>query len=111
MSQSTAQPHTISVPDAQIQRLKQKLELSTFPDELDQAGWDYGAPLADVKRLAAYWRDEYDWRKFETKLNKLPNFKTTIHYDGEFDPLNIHFIHQKSEAKGAIPLLFVHGCM
>lgn len=26
-----------------------------------------------------------------------------------FDPLNIHFLHQKNEVKAAIPLLFVHG--
>ncbi|KAF2020167.1 alpha/beta-hydrolase [Aaosphaeria arxii CBS 175.79] len=101
-------PYTISIPDSQIDNLRQKLALTTFPDELDDAGWDYGAPLQDVKRIATHWKDAYDWRKAEASLNKLPNFMTIIDVDG-FGPIDIHFVHQKSEVKNAIPLLFVHG--
>lgn len=108
---ATIEPYTISVVDSQIKRLKQKLELTTFPDELDGASWDYGAPLADVKRITTYWKDKYDWRKNEAVLNDLPNYKANIQVDGGFDPIEIHFIHHKSKVKGAIPLLFVHGCM
>jgi len=101
-------PYTISVPDSSIEDLKARLALAKFPDELDGAGWDYGAPLADVKRFTAYWRDQYDWRRAEKKFNELPNFITDIQCDG-FEPLKIHFIHQKSSVKDALPLLFVHG--
>ncbi|SLM41072.1 microsomal epoxide hydrolase [Lasallia pustulata] len=100
--------YQISVPDSELERLRQKLSTVTFPDELDQAGWDYGAPLADIKRLAAYWKDEFDWRKAEAWLNELPNFQTPIQVDG-FESLNIHFVHQKSPIREAIPLLFCHG--
>lgn len=106
---ASIEPYTVSVSEEQRERLTKKLEAATFPDELDQAGWDYGAPLADVKRLAAYWRDTFDWRKQEAKLNELPNFKTAIQVDG-FESLDIHFVHQKSDVEGAIPLLFSHGC-
>ena len=106
---ASIEPYTISVPEEQHERLTKKLEATTFPDDLDQAGWDYGAPLADVKRLAAYWRQKFDWRKQEAKLNELPNFKTAIQVDG-FESLDIHFVHQKSNVDGAIPLLFSHGC-
>jgi hypothetical protein len=41
-------------------------------------------------------------------MNKLPNFETRIEVEG-FGELDIHFLHQKSEVKGAVPLLFVHG--
>ena len=103
-------PFTIAVPDDRLQKLRAKLELTEFPDELDEAGWDYGAPLADVKRLIAYWKDEFDWKKQEADINKLPQFQTQIKVDG-YETLNIHFIHQKSANSKAIPLLFVHGCM
>jgi pimeloyl-ACP methyl ester carboxylesterase len=33
---------------------------------------------------------------------------TKISVDG-FDPVDMHFLHQKSDISGAIPLLFVHG--
>ena len=106
---ASIEPYTISVPEEKRQLLIKKLEVTSFPDELDQAEWDYGAPLADVKRLATYWKEEFDWGKQEAKLNELPNFKTAIQVEG-FEPLDIHFVYQKSNVEGAIPLLFSHGC-
>ena len=103
-------PFTISVPDAALDKLKQKLADAILPDELaDAETWAYGAPLADVKRLANYWRDGYDWRKAEASLNQLPNFSTTVMVE-RFGLINIHFVHQRSPVEGAIPLLFAHGC-
>ncbi|KAH9855170.1 alpha/beta-hydrolase [Lenzites betulinus] len=103
-----AKPFTVAVPDADVERLHAKLELATFPDELDGAGWDYGVPLADIKRLSEYWKNTFDWRKAERSINEIPQFTTDIEVDG-FGSLNVHFVHQKSEVENAIPLLFVHG--
>ena len=103
------EPFQIAVPDAEIKKLKDKLDVSTFPDELEGVGRSRGPPLADVKRLATYWKDGFDWRKAEARLNKLPQFKTPIQVEG-FEPLSIHFVHQKSSVPEAIPLLFIHGC-
>ncbi|XP_006462427.1 hypothetical protein AGABI2DRAFT_186340 [Agaricus bisporus var. bisporus H97] len=106
---STESPFTIAVPDEQILLLKQKLELARFPDELEEAGWSYGAPLKDVQRLAAYWKDGFDWRKHEALLNEeLPQFTRDVEVEG-FGSLNIHYVHKKSSVDSAIPLLFVHG--
>ena len=106
---NTDTPFTLTVSDADIELLQKKLELVRFPDELDGAGWDYGAPLADVKRLTAHWKTGFNWRKAEVEINKLPMFTRDIEVDG-FGALNVHYIHQVSEVKDAIPLLFVHGC-
>ncbi len=106
---ASIKPYTIAVPDTKLQRLAQKLDATDFPDELERAGWDYGAPLADIKRLTRYWRETYDWKKQEAKINELPNFHTDIQVDG-FEPLDIHFVYQKSDVGSAIPLLFCHGC-
>lgn len=39
-------PFKIDVPDASLAVLKQKLELTRFPEgEIEGAGWDYGVPL------------------------------------------------------------------
>lgn len=46
-------PSKIAVSDEAIDLLRQKLALTVLPDELDEADWDYGAPLADVRRLVA----------------------------------------------------------
>lgn len=104
------QPYTINVPDDKIKDLKLRLSLAKFPDELDEAGWDMGAPLADVRRLAKQWGEGYDWRRAEAHLNRtLPQFSTPIQCDGGFEALDIHFVHAKSSVANAIPLLFIHG--
>jgi len=102
-------PFTLAVPDSDIQRLHAKLESSTLPNEVDGAGWDYGAPLADIKRLVERWRTGYDWRKVEQEINDTyPMFTIDIPVDG-FGTLNIHYAHKESSCPNAIPLLFVHG--
>lgn len=101
-------PYKVEVSDADLEKLQKKLELVTFPDELEDAEWEYGAPLKDVKRLVEHWKTKYDWRRAEAEINKLPNFETNLKIDG-FDPIEVHFVHQKSPSPNAIPLLFVHG--
>ncbi|KAF8880427.1 Alpha/Beta hydrolase protein [Infundibulicybe gibba] len=102
-------PFTISVSDEKLQLLRKKLELATLPDELEDSGTEYGAPLGDIRRMVARWRDGYDWRKHEAQLNaELPQFTRDIEVDGH-GALNIHYVHQRGDAVDAIPLLFVHG--
>lgn len=103
-------PFQISVADAELKQLKDKLGAATFTNRVDFSDdWNYGSPLSDVERLTQRWSDGYDWRKQEAALNKLPQFTTPIEVDG-FGKLNIHFLHQKSSRADSIPLLFVHGC-
>ena len=107
---STITPFKIDVPNHRLERLKQKLALSDFPDEVPDvsAPWSRGSPLSDVKRLASYWQQEFDWRKVEARLNELPHYTANIEVLG-FDNYNVHFVHQPSSVSNAIPLLFIHG--
>ncbi|KAJ4353381.1 uncharacterized protein N0V89_005110 [Didymosphaeria variabile] len=106
---SSPEPYTVNVPDAHIEKLKRKLEDTDYPDELDTDDqWRYGAPVSDVKRLAEQWRTGFDWRKAEAEINELPNYRKKVNVDG-FGDVDMHFVWQKSEVEGAIPLLFCHG--
>jgi hypothetical protein len=109
MAEAPAAPFRLDISDAQLADLRQRLVLTRFPDELDDAGWDYGVPLTDVRRLVARWKDGYDWRAYEGQINRMPQYTVDIDVEG-FGTLNIHYVHQRSEIKQAIPLLFVHGC-
>src|SRR5215510_10073382 len=92
-------PFAIHVPDDVLKDLKARLARTRFPDELDGAGWDYGMNLGYLKELVAYWRDTFDWRAQERRLNQFTQYKTTI------DGVDIHFIHQRSSNPNALPLL------
>lgn len=106
---SSIKPITINVPELKLQRLKQKLALTDFPDEpSDLEPWSRGVPLSEIKRLTRYWESGFDWRAVEANLNLLPHYTATIDVD-DFGSHEVHFIHQTSTVKEAIPLLFLHG--
>lgn len=106
---SSIRPYTISVPESKLDRLKQKLRTFDLPEEVPGVEpWSRGPPLADIKRLATYWANGFDWRKAEANLNQLPNFMTSIEVKG-YGTYDVHFVHQTSRVKNAIPLLFAHG--
>ena len=96
-------PFSIDVPDAVLEDLRNRLSRARFPDELDGAGWTYGTSLAYLQELVAYWRDEFDWREQERRLNRFDQFKTNI------DGLDVHFIHERAADPGALPVIIVHG--
>lgn len=106
---NSEQPFVVHVSDARLDLLRKKLDLVRFPDELEDAGWDYGVPLAHARRLVERWKDGLDWRKSEEEINKLPHFTRDIEVEG-FGTLNVHYLHQRSARENAVPLLFVHGC-
>ncbi len=96
-------PYRINIPDPVLRDLKDRLARTRLPDQLENVGWDYGTDIAYLKPLVEYWRDRFDWRAQERRLNEFDQFTTTI------DGLRIHFIHQKSPVPGAMPLALTHG--
>ncbi len=56
-----------------------------------------------MKDLVNYWRNEFNWREQERRLNEFDHYITNI------DGLDIHFIHQRSPVPDATPLITTHG--
>src|SRR3712207_6784884 len=96
-------PFRIEIPQAALDDLRERLDRTRFPDEIPGVGWSRGVPLDYLKDLTQYWADGFDWRQQEAKLNRLPQFTTTI--DGQ----NIHFLHVRSPEPDALPLIITHG--
>ncbi|CAA0118291.1 Haloalkane dehalogenase 2 [Halioglobus japonicus] len=96
-------PFTAAIPEAALQDLKQRLNNARWPEQETCDDWSQGMPLAYARELAEYWATDYDWRRFEKKLNGWPQFVTNI------DGIDIHFIHLKSPHENALPLIMSHG--
>jgi epoxide hydrolase len=96
-------PYRIEIPQADLDDLHDRLARTRWPDELPGVGWTRGVPLGYLRELATYWRDAYDWRKQETRLNELPQFLTII------DGASVHFLHVRSPEPDALPLVLTHG--
>lgn len=100
---ASVEPFYVSVPQGAIDDLKRRLELTRWPERETVGDWSQGVPLAKAQALVAYWRDRYDWRRFETHVNGFPQYRT------EIDGLGIHFIHLPSPHSNALPIILTHG--
>lgn len=58
-----------------------------------------------------FWGDrleQYSWRAQERDLNdRFPQFRTAVKIKDSTTPLRVHFLHIRSEDRGAVPLLLV----
>lgn len=99
----TIQPFQISVPQAVLDDLQQRLAHTRWPDEVEGAGWSMGTSLEYTKELVAYWQSRYDWRKHEAELNTFKQFKAKV------DGVSIHFIHEKGKGPNPTPIILTHG--
>jgi pimeloyl-ACP methyl ester carboxylesterase len=103
VDKNAIRPFQVSVPDAELTELRQRITAVRWPERETVADASQGVQLATMQKLARYWATEYDWRKVEARLNALPQFFT------EIDGLDIYFIHVRSRHEGALPLIVSHG--
>lgn len=103
MSRMNIEKFEIKIEQKVLDDLRTRLAKTRFPDEVDDAGWDYGTNLGYMKELCAYWQNDFDWRKQEAELNAFN------HFQSEIDGYKIHFIHEKGVGKNSMPLLLTHG--
>ena len=97
------EPFRVSVSQAAIDDLRRRLTATRWPDRETVGDWSQGVPLDKARALVAYWRDNYDWRRFEARANSFPQFRTRI------DGLRIHFLHVRSQHPNALPIILTHG--
>ena len=96
-------PSRVDVPQRDIDDLRNRLKRTRWSEALKGAGSDYGVPIGYLRRLVDYWLDEYEWRRWEARLNQRAPSETTI--DGQ----RIHFLHVRSPEPDALPLILTHG--
>jgi epoxide hydrolase len=102
-AETEIRPFWIAIPEPELHDLRERLANTRWPDELSGGGWSRGVPMQYLRELAEHWRTRYDWRAQEARLNRFPQFTTTI--DGQ----NVHFLHVRSPEPDALPLVITHG--
>jgi pimeloyl-ACP methyl ester carboxylesterase len=102
-SPTAVRPFRVAFPEEAIAELRRRIELTRWPEKETVTDVSQGVQLKTMQELAAYWVNEYDFGRVESRLNALPQFVT------EIDGLDIHFIHVKSPHEDALPLIITHG--
>src|SRR5215831_12659341 len=102
-SASEIRSFQVDVPEEELADLRRRIAATRWPEKEPVADQSQGVQLETIQALARYWSTDYDFRRFEARLNALPQFMT------EIDGLDIHFIHVRSKHENAVPLIITHG--
>jgi len=94
---------TVRVPQGELTDLRRRIASTKWPSQELVTDASQGVQRATMRELARTWQTDYDWRKFEARINALPQFITTI------DGVDIHFIHVRSRHPQALPVIVTHG--
>ena len=96
-------PFQIEVPVETLELIRRQVASYAWHEMPDDGGWAYGANLAYMKELCAYWLDEFDWRVQEAAINRFAHFIAPV------DGIDLHFIHEKGSGPAPMPLIISHG--
>src|SRR6266853_1668541 len=95
-------PFKVDFSEEQLADLRRRIAATRWPEKETVADASQGVQLATMQKLVRYWGIEYDFRRFEARLNAVPQFSP------EVDGIDIHFIHVKSQHEDALPLIITH---
>ena len=93
----------LHVDAAVLEDLRARLADIRLPDQPEDEDWSLGTDARYLSELCSYWRDEFDWRAVEERINALGPHRTTL------DGLDVHFLHARAERPDAFPLVITHG--
>jgi pimeloyl-ACP methyl ester carboxylesterase len=93
----------LHVPDQAIADLRERLARTRFPDQAPGEPWVYGTDLGYMRQLVEYWRNGFDWRAEEARLNAFPQYKVAL------AGIDLHFLQVPGRGPNPCPLLLLHG--
>ena len=99
----TFRSFTIEVPDDVLGDLQRRLRAARWPDPAPGEPWAQGTDLDYLRDLVAYWRDGFDWRQQERRLN---GYEQVI---ADVDGVAVHAALRRSPGSGRPALLLAHG--
>ncbi|MFS0713882.1 epoxide hydrolase family protein [Microbacterium sp. 2P01SA-2] len=92
----------MDIPQADLERLRQRLHDAELPHQSPGEDWSRGIPSLVLDRLRKRWSSGYDWRPYEQALNR----EEHSFHPSEIGP--IHYVHRRGDAE-ALPVLAIHG--
>lgn len=93
----------ISIPQAELDDLAERLRRARWAPDFANDDWSYGVPTDYVRELAHYWLDAYDWRGQEALMN------TYEHWRADVDGVPIHYVRIPGRGPNPLPLVLTHG--
>jgi len=99
----TPTPFRIHVSDEVLQDLRDRLSRTRWTDAIAGSGFRHGFDLEVLRELTESWRERFDWRAQERRLNAFPQFLA------EVKGVTLHFVHARGKGPRPLPLILMHG--
>src|SRR5262249_30975271 len=103
-------PFRIAIADDVLDDLARRLAVTRLPPRQTVSDRERGDPggedddmIERVAELVDYWRDGYDWRAQERRMNAVPQFRAAV------DGFGLHFLHVPGAGPSPMPLLLCNG--
>ena len=97
------EPFEARVPQTLLDDLAERLRRTRWPGRSPGASGETGIDLGELRSLVAYWRDGFDWRAAEQRLNRFSQFRAALSGG------RVHFIHERGRGPRPFPLVITHG--
>jgi len=98
---TTVRPFRVEIPQGDLDDLRDRLDRTRYAPEAPGDSWEYGTPVSYLRDMVERWK-HFDWRAVEDRINAHPNFVAEI--EGQ----TVHFLHIRSNVRGARALLLAH---
>lgn len=96
-------PFALRVPETDLVDLRERLARTRFPDQAPGPAWSFGTDLGYMREIVGYWREGFDWRAQEARLNAFPQQRVPL------SDIDVHFLHVPGQGSNPCPLLLLHG--
>ncbi len=96
-------PFRVAVPQPVLDDLQERLSRTRWPTEPQVPNWTYGTPLSYAQRLVEHWRQDFDWRAWEARINRFEQRLVDI------DGIDIHVLIEQGSGAHPLPLILTHG--
>jgi pimeloyl-ACP methyl ester carboxylesterase len=93
----------IAVSQRELDDLRRRIVSTRWPHSWPTEPWAAGTDVEEMRRLADYWVDGYDWPAHEEQINALPS------YTAEVEGQRIHFLRFDAEVPGAPAVVLTNG--
>lgn len=93
----------IEVPQARLDRIAQRLADYEWPQLPQGEAWKLGTDEPSLRSLVDHWQHRFDTSAQLERLNRQPQYRA------QAGGIGLHFVHHRSESKGALPVVLLHG--
>jgi pimeloyl-ACP methyl ester carboxylesterase len=103
-SRASPEPFHVAFGPDRIGQLHRRIDATRWPTVPFETGWSAGTDDRVLRDLVRYWRHDYDWKRVQSDLNRLPHYRLPV--EGE----RLHFVwYRGTGPRQPFPLLLLHG--